>query len=129
MVQYGTLDFEHPVYNTPPVVRPAADNELVEQFLERIQPGDIRLSSPPPKDWDFCTAVLTTGRHREFIGSDERMLLARNLKAAKKLPPIWFCQGEEDEIVRVYQGTASSRRLTVSPDAPPSRQGFCSFAA
>ncbi|KAL5585693.1 hypothetical protein FOVSG1_013385 [Fusarium oxysporum f. sp. vasinfectum] len=99
MVQYGTLDLEHHLYNSPPAVPPAADNELVEQFLKRIQPGDIRLSSPPPKNWDFCLAVLSTGRHRELMGSDERMLLARNLKAAKKLPAVWFCQGEEDEIM------------------------------
>ena len=86
MVQYETLDFENPHCNPPPVVSPVADNDVVELFLKRFQPGDIMLSYITPKDWEFCSAVLSKGLHREMIGSDGRMLIARNVKAAKEAP-------------------------------------------
>jgi len=100
MVQHTVVHFENSHYNPPPTVSPAADNDVVELFLKYIQLGNIRLSYPP-KDCDFCSAVLPTSRHREMIGSDERILIARDVKATKKLPAVWLCQSEDD-IVRVY---------------------------
>jgi len=36
MVQLGTLDFENPHCNPPPVVIPAADNDVVELFIKSV---------------------------------------------------------------------------------------------
>ncbi|KAJ4204140.1 hypothetical protein NW759_014977 [Fusarium solani] len=97
MAQYCALDIENPAYNPTPKLPPTDD--CLHTYLKSIKPGSIRLSSPFPEKLDLLQAIVSAGRHREVIGSDERMNIRRNIRRAEKLPAIWIAQGTDDTLV------------------------------
>jgi acetyl esterase/lipase len=98
MAQYCALypDIEwYPQPSSPP----AEANAFIEAYLSKIKPRTIRLSSPFPAMLDFGGALKKAGRHREFMGDDERLTINYCLRTAEKMPPIWIMQGIQDSIV------------------------------
>jgi acetyl esterase/lipase len=82
-----------------PAEPPAEANAIVEAYVSQIKPGAIRLSSPFPALVDFGVALKQTGRHREWMGDDERLTINYCLRTTEKMPPIWIMQGTDDQIV------------------------------
>lgn len=78
---------------------PAEATAFVEAYLSQIKPGSVRVSSPFPALMDLGDALKQTGRHREFMGDDERLTINYCLRTAEKMPPIWIIQGIDDTIV------------------------------
>ncbi|KAH8593127.1 Alpha/Beta hydrolase protein [Bisporella sp. PMI_857] len=97
MAQYCALDIENPAYNPAPITPPTDD--YLHTYLKSIKPGSVRLSSPFPEKWELAQAILNAGRHREFIGPDERMNIRRNIRRAERLPAMWIAQGMDDDLV------------------------------
>jgi acetyl esterase/lipase len=126
MAQYCAIDLENPAYSPPGPV-PSADDPL-DEYKKALKPGSVRLSSPFPEKWQLTKAILDSGRHREVIGPDERMNLRRNIRQARKLPPMWIAQGMHDAMVSFaiylspyflrcvkYVGVVDCSMLTFSP--------------
>jgi hypothetical protein len=107
MAQYPTIDLSHPAYNPPPAQQVPPEKSVVDKFLRSLAPGAIRLSSLPPDHWELFGAIIAEGRHRELIGSDERLLLLKSLEAAQNPPATWIAQGESDFIVCSSDNSAS----------------------
>ncbi|KAH6982460.1 Alpha/Beta hydrolase protein [Ilyonectria destructans] len=97
MAQYCAIDVDNPAYNPAPIAPPTDDH--LQTYMESVNPGSIRLSSPFPEKWDLVQAILNAGRHREVIGPDERMNIRKNIRRAEKLPAIWIAQGIHDAIM------------------------------
>jgi acetyl esterase/lipase len=116
MAQYCAIypDIEwYPRPSSPP----AEATAFVEDYLSNIKPGAIRLSSPFPAMLDFGGALKQTGRHREFMGDDERLTINYCLRTTQKMPPIWIMQGIEDSIVSLARKTKRPNKLTLFADA------------
>jgi len=99
LAQYCGMYPDITSYNQRPAVVPPEADEFIDRYLAQIKPGTIRLSSPFPALMDLGMAMRQTGRHREWLGNDERLTLGYGLKAAKSIPPIWVMQGKDDQIV------------------------------
>ncbi|KAF5615206.1 alpha beta-hydrolase [Fusarium sp. NRRL 25303] len=64
-----------------------------------MKSDSIRLSSPFPEKLGLLQAVIGAGRHREFIGLDDRMNIRNSIRLAEELPAIWIAQGMDDTLV------------------------------
>jgi acetyl esterase/lipase len=97
MAQYCALDIENPAYNPVPSALPANNDWQV--YLSSMKSDSIRLSSPFPEKLGLLQAVIGAGRHREFIGLDDRMNIRNSIRLAEELPAIWIAQGMDDTLV------------------------------
>ncbi|GLA81452.1 hypothetical protein AtubIFM56815_005103 [Aspergillus tubingensis] len=75
LAQYATLDIDSPFYNPPPP-SPPSGHSIVNEYLAKLKPSSVRVSSPMPDRWDLCEAILAEGRHREFIGNEDKVPMA-----------------------------------------------------
>ncbi|KAH8591248.1 Alpha/Beta hydrolase protein [Bisporella sp. PMI_857] len=130
MAQYGTLDIDSPFYNPPPT-KPLEGKSLVDKYLANLKPGEIRLSSPPPDRWDLCEAILAEGRHREMMGTEDKVRLMKSIEGAKSPPPMWLAQGTSDPIMPIATAENFVRKMKeVHPNTPvhfsiqPGSHGF-----
>ncbi|KAK7582866.1 hypothetical protein V3481_012163 [Fusarium oxysporum f. sp. vasinfectum] len=98
MAQYPTLDISDPKFHSGPFQAPS-EASIVDEYLKRLKPGAIRLSSPFPQKWELMTAILDEGRLPEIMGPDERMVLSTSMERSKCLPAIWIVQGEGDHLI------------------------------
>jgi acetyl esterase/lipase len=104
MAQYPAIYPDIAEWNPRPAeVLPEAD-ALVDAYMAQINPGTIRLSSPFPALADLGLAMNQTGRHREWLGNDERLTLDYCLRTAEKVPPLWVMQGIDDQRVSLTFG-------------------------
>jgi hypothetical protein len=114
LAQYGVIDLAHPSMYSPVEQRLPAEASAVEKYIKNIKPGAIRLSSIPPAQWELSAAILKEGRHRDLIGSDERLYLVNSLQAAATLPAIWFVQGDSDTLVSILRVPTAQKKA--NPD-------------
>jgi acetyl esterase/lipase len=89
-------------------VRPPNDDPklraVVDGYLESIEPGSVRVSTPLPKLGVFLGAVLHSGWPTlyEMFGEDGegKLTLGRALAEAEEVPPpMWVLQGHGDSII------------------------------
>ena len=100
LAQYATLDIDSPFYNPPPP-SPPSGHSIVNEYLAKLKSSSVRVSSPMPDRWDLCEAILAEGRHREFIGNEDKVRLMSTLEQAQNPPAIWLAQGDKDPIVSI----------------------------
>jgi acetyl esterase/lipase len=98
MAQYPTLDISDPKFHSGPSQTPSKAS-LVDEYLKRLEPGAIRLSSPFPEKLELMMAILDEGRLPGLLGHDERMVLSTSMERSKRLPAIWIVQGKNDQLV------------------------------
>ncbi|GLA62231.1 hypothetical protein AtubIFM55763_003541 [Aspergillus tubingensis] len=104
LAQYATLDIDSPFYNPPPP-SPPSGHSIVNEYLAKLKSSSVRVSSPMPDRWDLCEAILAEGRHREFIGNEDKVRLMSTLEQAQNPPAIWLAQGDKDPIVPMATAT------------------------
>lgn len=122
LAQYATLDIDSPFYNPPPL-SPPSGHSIVSDYLAKLKPSSIRVSSPMPDRWDLCEAILAEGRHREFIGNEDKVRLMSTLKQAHNPPAIWLAQGTNDPIVSTTKPRKG--RIVVTTNSSIDADGDC----
>jgi acetyl esterase/lipase len=96
---------------------PENPESILNDYIESLPPGAIRLSSPFPQNSEVAFS-LRTSKRRPALMSDERLRLGYSLDFAKKVPPIWILQGTDDTIVSltiVISATAEQKLTFFSP--------------
>jgi len=109
MAQYCGMHPDIPYYNPEPevakdeaaAVELAEANQYLTNYSANIKPGTIRRSDPFPALVEWQRAMQQTGRHRDFLGDDERLTLEYGLRTAMAVPPMWVIQGTDDTIVSI----------------------------
>jgi acetyl esterase/lipase len=92
MAQYPTLDISDPKFHSGSFQAPSKAS-IMDEYLKRLKPGAIRLSSPFPEKWELMTAILDEGRLPEILGPDERMFSLRAWKGASVYLPYGLFKG------------------------------------
>jgi len=77
---------------------PENSEEIVNEYIDNLPPGSIRLSSPFPQNSEVAFS-LRTSKRRPALMSDTRLELGPSLDFAEKVPPLWILQGTDDTIV------------------------------
>ncbi|KAI9735952.1 MAG: hypothetical protein M1834_001418 [Cirrosporium novae-zelandiae] len=120
--QYGMLDIGNPCYNSAPQNMtdglPRQDS-LLDRYVNNLRPGAIRLSSLPLELLDVLEAMAQEDRHREFIGTDDKLYLIKSLERAKSVPAMWVIHGKADSILLVECSEEFARKLEeLHPETP-----------
>jgi acetyl esterase/lipase len=103
MAQYPALFSDLPAWNTHPEEPDPALDKVVADYVQALEPGKIRVSTPWPGLQEVVFAMLRNGLMREFgLGKHERLTAEYAIAKAKgfgRVPPIWIIQGTEDHLV------------------------------
>lgn len=98
MAQYPSMYPDLKAYNQRHEEATAEEDKLLTDYITSSR-GKIRLGSKFPWRPDLMLAMSNTGRHREILGDDLRLMLGHSLRIAGEVPPIWIAQGVDDDIV------------------------------
>lgn len=104
--QYGMIDMAHPhftqAYHKEMSGTPQMPGATIDDYVKNIKSGAIRSSTLPPQLWSFIVEMTRQGRMLEFLGEDKEVLPMKLLDDVKEVPPFWFVNGKDDDLVSCH---------------------------
>ena len=86
---------------TPILGAPGIPPNVLEEFLNAMEPGKIVTSADPPARMHIALSMAQQGRSKDFFGADERLYPTLVLQTVDDMPFVLMLHGEDDTAVPV----------------------------
>ena len=85
---------------------PVPDEDFIDKFVARIQPGAVVSGAAPPGRLDLMSAVAVYGKFCDFLGHDRKFYPIEAIETATHFPSMWLLHGRDDELLPVEPSVA-----------------------